>query len=53
MESWKELTVSYSYIQLQKRNARGFKNVQYFINMIYQKLGKIKFELPHKTAKNL
>jgi len=35
-----------SLVQLQKRNARGFKNVQYFINMIYLKLGKLKFELP-------
>ncbi|MDD2340420.1 MAG: transposase, partial [Methanosarcina sp.] len=35
-----------SIVQLQKRNARGFKNVQYFINMIYLKLGKLKFELP-------
>ena len=29
-----------SIVQLQKRNARGFKNVQYFINMIYLKLGR-------------
>ncbi|AAM06328.1 transposase [Methanosarcina acetivorans C2A] len=35
-----------SIVQLQKRNARGFKNVQYFINMIYLKLGKLEFELP-------
>ncbi len=35
-----------SLVQLQKRNARGFKNVQYFINMIYLKLEKLKFELP-------
>jgi len=35
-----------SIVQLQKRNARGFKNVQYFINMIYLKLGKLKFKLP-------
>lgn len=35
-----------SIVQLQKRNARGFKNVQYFINMIYLKLGKLKFGLP-------
>jgi transposase len=34
-----------SIVQLQKRNARGFKNVQYFINVIYLKLGKLKFEL--------
>jgi len=33
-------------VQLQKRTARGFKNVQYFINVIYIKLGKLKFELP-------
>lgn len=35
-----------SIVQLQKRNARGFKNVQYFMSMIYLKLGKLKFELP-------
>jgi transposase len=35
-----------SIVQLQKRNARGFKNVFYFINMIYLKLSKLKFELP-------
>lgn len=35
-----------SIVQLQKRNARGFKNVFYFMNMIYLKLGKLKFELP-------
>ena len=35
-----------SIVQLQKRNARGFKNIYYFINMIYLKLGKLKFELP-------
>jgi transposase len=35
-----------SIVQLQKRTARGFENVQYFINMIYLKLGKLKFELP-------
>ncbi len=35
-----------SIVQLQKRNARGSKNVQYFINMIYSKLGELKFELP-------
>jgi len=35
-----------SIVQLQKRNARGFKNIQYFINVIYLKLGKLKFELP-------
>jgi len=31
-----------SIVQLQKRNARGFKNIYYFINMIYLKLGKLK-----------
>jgi transposase len=35
-----------SIVQLQKRNARGFKNIFYFINMIYLKLSKLKFELP-------
>ena len=35
-----------SIVQLQKRNARGFKNLYYFINIIYLKLGKLKFELP-------
>ncbi len=35
-----------SIVQLQKRNARGFKNIQYFINVIHLKLGKLKFGLP-------
>ncbi|AKB35505.1 transposase [Methanosarcina siciliae C2J] len=35
-----------SIVQLQNRNARGFKSIQYFINMIYLKLGELKFELP-------
>jgi len=40
------LTGINSIVQLQKRNARGFKNVYYFINISYLKLGKVKFELP-------
>ena len=35
-----------SIVQLIKRNARGFKNTRYFINMIYLKKGKLDFKLP-------
>jgi len=35
-----------SIVQLIKRNARGFKNTRYFINMIYLKIGKLDFKLP-------
>src|SRR5659263_630694 len=35
-----------SIVQLIKRNARGFRNTQYFINTIYLKKGKLDFKLP-------
>jgi transposase len=35
-----------SIVQLIKRNARGFKNTRYFINMICLKIGKLDFKLP-------
>jgi len=35
-----------SIVQLIKRNARGYRNTQYFINTIYLKLGKLDLELP-------
>jgi transposase len=35
-----------SIVQLIKRNARGYRNTQYFINMIYLKIGKLDFKLP-------
>jgi len=35
-----------SIVQLIKRNARGFKNSRYFINIIYLKKGKLDFKLP-------
>ncbi len=35
-----------SIVQLIKRNARGYRNTQYFITMIYLKLGKLDFKLP-------
>ena len=35
-----------SIAQLIKRNARGYRNTQYFINMIYLKIGKLDFKLP-------
>ena len=35
-----------SIVQLIKRNARGYRNTQYFINMIYLKIGKLSFKLP-------
>jgi transposase len=31
---------------LTKRIARGYRNPQYFINMIYLKKGKLDFKLP-------
>ena len=34
-------------IQLAKRRARGFKNIQNFINMIYFLCGKLKFDYIH------
>jgi transposase len=33
-------------IQLAKRRARGFRNIQNFINMIYFLCGKLKFDYP-------
>jgi transposase len=35
-----------SIVQLIKRNARGYRNTQYFINMIYLKIGKLDFKMP-------
>lgn len=35
-----------SIVQLIKRNARGYRNTQYFITNIYLKLGKLDFKLP-------
>jgi transposase len=35
-----------SIVQLIKRNARGYRNSQYFIIMIYLKIGKLYFKLP-------
>jgi hypothetical protein len=35
-----------SIVQLMKRNARGYWNTQYFINMIYLKIGKLDFIPP-------
>ena len=35
-----------SIVQLTKRMARGYRNPQYFINMIYLKKGKLDFKLP-------
>ena len=35
-----------SIAQLIKRNARGYRNTQYFINTIYLKIGKLDFKLP-------
>jgi transposase len=35
-----------SVIQLLKRGARGYRNVQNFITMIYLRLGQLNFQLP-------
>jgi transposase len=35
-----------SIVQLLKRNARGYRNPQYFATMIYLKLGKLDLTLP-------
>ncbi|HEX2975812.1 MAG TPA: transposase [Bacteroidales bacterium] len=35
-----------SIAQLIKRKARGYRNTQYFINMIYLKIGKLDFKMP-------
>lgn len=39
-----------SKVQLAKRNARGYRNVDNFINMIYFLCGKLKFEYPRYFA---
>lgn len=36
-----------SKIQLAKKRARGYRNIQNFINMIYFVAGKLKFNYPH------
>lgn len=38
-----------SKVQLAKRRARGFRNIQNFINMIYFIAGDLCFDYPHKT----
>ena len=38
-----------SKIQLAKRRARGFRNIDNFINMIYFIAGDLDFDYPHKT----
>ena len=35
-----------SVVQLLKRSARGYRNIQNFITMIYLRLGQLNFELP-------
>lgn len=37
-------------IQMAKKRARGYRNTDNFINMIYFLCGKLKFEFPHKMA---
>lgn len=39
-----------SKIQLAKKRARGYRNINNFISMIYFIAGKLKFEYPHKTT---
>lgn len=39
-----------SKIQLAKKRARGYRNINNFINMIYFIAGKLQFEYPHKTT---
>ncbi|MGB4490049.1 MAG: transposase, partial [Bacteroidales bacterium] len=34
-------------IQLAKRRARGYRNINNFINMIYFLCGKLKFDYPY------
>ena len=36
-----------SKIQLAKKRARGYRNIDNFINMVYFLCGKLKFKLPH------
>lgn len=38
-----------SKVQLAKRRARGFRNIDNFINMIYFIAGDLEFDYPHKT----
>ena len=48
------MTVFNSKIQLAKRRARGYRNINNFINMIYFLCGKLKFDYPlcisHRAA---
>ncbi|MDZ7359456.1 MAG: transposase [candidate division KSB1 bacterium] len=37
-------------IQLARRRARGYRNLENFINMIYFIAGKLKFNYPHKST---
>ena len=37
-------------IQMAKRRARGYRNVDNFINMIYFLCGKLKFDYPFNSA---
>ncbi|MFV0378392.1 MAG: transposase, partial [Mangrovibacterium sp.] len=39
-----------SKIQLAKRRARGYRNTENFISMIYFIAGKLKFNYPHYLA---
>ncbi|MBD3374860.1 ISL3 family transposase, partial [candidate division KSB1 bacterium] len=38
-----------SKIQLAKARARGYRNIENFINMIYFIAGDLEFDYPHKT----
>ncbi|MEQ8705654.1 MAG: transposase, partial [Phaeodactylibacter sp.] len=37
-------------IQLAKRRARGYRNINNFITMIYLLAGKLNLKYPHKSA---
>ena len=39
-----------SKIQLAKKRARGYRNIDNFINMIYFIAGKLEFDYPHQTT---
>jgi len=39
-----------SKIQLAKRRARGYRNIQNYINMVYLIAGKLKFNYPHYST---
>lgn len=39
-----------SLIQLAKRRARGFRNINNLINMVYFLCGKLKFDYPHNSS---